>query len=139
LIERPAGRLTFALYAAQSYLDRRLPSASGDDFGRQDFIGYDRPLQKTAPAQRLLAQGARRFAFRCNSDYALEEAALQGQGICVLARAQGRTLSGLVELRTEMALPTIPVYLVFHKELRQVLRYRAVVAALQSALRQALA
>jgi DNA-binding transcriptional LysR family regulator len=141
LIERPAGRLTFALYAAQSYLDRRLPSArlSGDDFGRQDFIGYDGPLQKTAPAQWLLAQGALRFAFRSNSDYALEEAALQGQGICVLARAQGRTLSGLVELHTETVLPTLPVYLVFHKELRQVLRYRAVVAALQSALRHALA
>jgi hypothetical protein len=36
-------------------------------------------------------------------------------------------------------LPALPIYLVFHKELRNVPRYRLVIATLHEALRQALA
>jgi len=141
LIERGAGRLSFALYAAQSYVDRRLPSArlEGVEVARHDFIGYDGPLQQSTPAQWLLAQGVKRFSFRSNSDYAIEEAALNGQGICLLAKAQGRTLPSLIELGYSAPLPALPIYLVFHKELRNVPRYRLVIATLHEALRQALA
>ena len=142
LIERSVGRLELGLYAAQSYIDRRLRGAqlSASDFARHDFIGHDGPLQKTAQAQWLSARGATRFAFRSNSDYAIEEAALQGQGICILAKAQARASSTLVELDHQgPAIPALPVYLVFHRELRNIPRFRLVTQALESALRERLA
>jgi len=44
----------------------------------------------------------------------------------VLAKAQARDLPTLIELSSDSAPPSIPVYLVFHKELRNVPRYRVV-------------
>ncbi|MDB4975942.1 MAG: lysR [Myxococcaceae bacterium] len=141
LVERLVGRLQLGLYAARSYVDRRLREARLEraDFARHDFIGYHGPLQKTPQAEWLVAQGAQRFVFRSNSDYALEEATSQGQGICLLARAQARSLPALIELDHDLAAPSIPVYLVFHKELRNVPRHRLVIKALEAGLRQGLA
>ncbi|MFY0572328.1 hypothetical protein ACN28E_52005 [Archangium lansingense] len=70
--------------------------------------------------------------------FALEEAVEQGEGIGVLADAQGRTLPGLVRLDVDLPLPSVPVFLAFHKDLRQVPRVRLVVGALEAALRHAL-
>jgi DNA-binding transcriptional LysR family regulator len=141
LIERPVGRLELGLYAAQSYIDRRLRAAhlNASDFTRHDFIGHDGPLQKSAQAQWLSARGATNIVFRSNSDYAIEEAVLQGQGIGVLAKAQARALTTLVELDHEgPAIPAIPVYLVFHRELRNIPRFRLVTQALETTLRERL-
>jgi DNA-binding transcriptional LysR family regulator len=141
LIERSAGKLSFGLYVARSYLDRRLPAARVDraELARHDLIGYDGPLARTTPGQWWAEQGAKCFAFRSNSDHAIEEAIQQGQGIGLLAKAHARTLPSLVELRYDAPLPALPVYLVFHKELRNVARHRLVVSALADALRKALA
>jgi DNA-binding transcriptional LysR family regulator len=141
LIERPAGKLSFGLYAARSYVDRRLPAVrlEPSELARHDLIGYDGPLARALPGQWWHDQGVKRFAFRSNSDHAIEEAIQQGQGVGLLAKAHARTLPGLVELRYDRPLPLLPVYLVFHKELRHVARHRLVVSALAEALRKALA
>lgn len=140
LIERSVGRLALGLYAAQSYVDRRLRSARLDanDFARHDFVCHDGPASRNVQTSWLSERGATRLVFRSNSDHALEEATLQGQGICVLARAQARALPTLIELSCDVAPPSIPVYLVFHRELRNVPRYRVVTTALEAALRKAL-
>lgn len=139
LIERPVGQLTFGLYAAQSYVDRRLRAArlAHSDFPRHDFVGYDGAMQRTPIGRWLAEHGASRFTFRSNSDYALEEAVLRGQGIGLLARAQARSLP-LIALSFERALPSLPVFLVFHRELRHVPRYRLVIHSLDAALRRGL-
>ncbi len=141
LIERAVGRLRFALYASQSYVERRLRDGRlrAGDFERHDFVGYEGTLRRAPQQQWLEAQGARRFTFRTNSDSALQEAAEQGQGICAIAEAQGRAVPGLVKLDFEGAFPSVPVFLVFHKELRRVPRCRLVASALEAALRQGLA
>ncbi|PTL76289.1 LysR family transcriptional regulator [Vitiosangium sp. GDMCC 1.1324] len=140
LIERAVGRLRFALYASQSYIERRLRGGQlrAGDFERHDFVGYDGTMRKLPQEQWLLAQGAKRFPFRSNSDFALQEAAERGQGICLMAEAHGRTVDGLVRLDVDVALPSVPVFLVFHRELRNVPRVRVVVNTLEAALRHGL-
>lgn len=140
LIERAVGRLRFAPYASRSYVERRLRGGQlrAGDFERHDFVGFDGLLRKMPQEQWLLAQGAKRFPFRSNSELALQEAAERGQGICMLAEAHGRTVEELVRLDVDATLPSVPVFLVFHRELRTVPRVRVVVNALEAALRQGL-
>lgn len=140
LIERAVGKLRFALYASRSYVERRLLGGPlrAKDFERHDFIGYDGAMRKLPQEQWLIEQGAKRFPFRSNSDFALQEAAVRGQGLCVMAEAQGRTVEGLVRVDTEAMPPSVPVFLVFHRDLRNVPRIRVVVKALEAALRHGL-
>jgi DNA-binding transcriptional LysR family regulator len=140
LIERRVGRLQYGLYAAQTYVDRRLRGGQlkKGDFQRHDFLGYEGPLAQLPQAKWLVARGAQRFVFRTNSDFALETAACQGMGISVLADAAARGRAELVRLACDGEPPTAAVCLSFHRELRQVPRMRLVIDALDAALREAL-
>lgn len=137
LIERSVGRLTFGLFAAPSYVERRLRSAhlSLGDLSRHDFVGHDRAphLQH----QWLLRHGATRFVFRSNSDAALVEAAREGCGIALLAEAAVRG-SALVRLSLDAEPPSAPVFLAYHRDLRNVPRVRLVLDTLDAALRDGL-
>ncbi len=141
LVERLAGQLDFGLYAAQSYVERRLRSThvKAADLGRHDFVGYEGDLARVPQMQWLLAHGATRFPFLTSSDFALLEALEQGQGISLVAEALARDVPGLVRLDVDQPLPRTPVFIVFHRELRRVPRYRVVVAAFADAFRRALA
>jgi DNA-binding transcriptional LysR family regulator len=140
LVERSVGRLHFGLYAAQSYVDRRLRGGALklSDLERHDFVGLEGELAKLPHMRWLTGKGARRFVFRSNSDAALEEAACQGMGICALADAAARSRPELMRLTFDAELPSSPVYLAFHRELRQVPRVRLVIDALDAALREGL-
>jgi DNA-binding transcriptional LysR family regulator len=140
LVERRVGQLEFGLYASQGYVERRLRGGrlEAGDFERHDFVGYEGALERSPQMTWLTRHGARRFPFRSNSDFALEEAMEQGEGIWMMADAQGRTLPGLVRLDVDLPMPSMPVFLVFHKDLRQVPRVRLVVSALEAAIRHAL-
>lgn len=136
LIERKVGRLTFSLYASAEYVERRLRDGrvARGDFSRHDFVGFDRSQDKLPQAQWLVESGAERFTVRSNSDAAIVEATLAGQGIAVLSDAYARFQSGLVRLSSEAPLPQVPIYLAFHKELRNVPRVRVVIDALEAGL-----
>lgn len=140
VVARPVGRLAFSLYAAPSYLDRRLRGTqlARAELARHDFVGHDRSLASHGQTRWLAAMGAVRFVFRSNSDLALIEATLQGQGIAMLPDAAVRHLPGLVRLVIEPAPPSSPIYLAFHRELRQVPRIRLVIDTLAEALRAGL-
>lgn len=139
LVERAVGRLHFGLYAATSYIERRLRGGriAPGDFGRHDFVGYDSAPRGSQMAW-LMAQGAKRFAFKTNSDFALQEAMQQGLGVGLLADAQARNEPELVRLAFDGELPSAPIFLVFHKELWRVPRMKLVVQALDAALRTGL-
>ncbi|HEY6878860.1 MAG TPA: LysR substrate-binding domain-containing protein, partial [Polyangiales bacterium] len=141
LVERPAGRLQLGLYAAHSYVERhlRIPRIERRDFAHHDFVSQDGPPARSVQKKWLTEHGATRFVFRSNSDHAIEEAVLQGEGICLMAKSSARPLPTLVELRCDVALPTVPVYVVFHRELRNVPRFRVVARELGTALRECLA
>lgn len=140
LVERAIGRLRFALYAAPSYVERRLrtPRLKAQDFGQHDFVGYEGVLSRLPHNQWLERNRAKRFVIRTNSDFAIQEAALRGQGIALLAQPLGRTLP-LVQLETDVEPPFLPVFLAYSRELRRVPRIRLVAETLASALRRGLA
>lgn len=140
LVERRLGTIRFALYASQSYVDRRLPSATlrPGELGRHDFVGVEGALRKLPQHQFLEAEGAARFPFRTNSAAGLLEATRGGQGIAILADIVGRQ-EGLVPLRFDRAMPEVPVYLVSHREARRAPRIQLVARALEAAVRGRLA
>ena len=140
VVERSVGRLTFGLYASQSYVDRRLRGGRllVQDFARHDFVGLDAAVDKQEPNQWLASRGAARFVFRSNSDFALQEATEHGQGVCLLPDAVVRSVPGLVRLDVDAELPSSSVYLAFHRERRNVPRVRAVIDCLAGALRDGL-
>jgi DNA-binding transcriptional LysR family regulator len=140
LVERLMGRIQLGLYAAPSYVERRLQTArvKSADLARHDVIGWEGPGAQVPPMNWLEAQGATQLVFRSNSYYGILEAALQGQGIAVLADAGGRGLPGLVRLEADVELPAVPIYLVFHREVRRVPRVRLVVDSLAAALSEVL-
>lgn len=136
LIERAVGRLHFGFFAAPSYVERRLRDGRlrVADFGRHDFLTYEGELARTPQGRWLAARGITRAVVRTNSDLALQSACEAGQGVALLALAQVMGTQ-LVQLEVDAAPPPVPVYLVFHRELRQVARVRLVLDALTRAFR----
>jgi DNA-binding transcriptional LysR family regulator len=126
----------FGLYASDSYVQRRLRGGriAVADFARHDFIGHEGALAAMAQTAWLAARGATRFVFRSNSDFALLEATVQGQGICMLPEATSRAIPDVMRLEVDAELPSSPVFLAYHRELRHVPRVRVVLDALSAAL-----
>jgi DNA-binding transcriptional LysR family regulator len=139
LVERTAGRLRFSLYAASSYLDRRLRGGRLEptDLPHHDVLGYLGLPAQGAQQRWLEAQGVERFVLKTNSDVALGQAVADGQGLAVLPDALARELP-VERVSYPHAPPVTPVYLAFHRGLRTEPRIRAVVSALGEALRSAL-
>jgi DNA-binding transcriptional LysR family regulator len=143
LIERPVGRLRFGLYAAPDYIERRWgtrqPSLTAAGLPAHDFVGFDKSLQGLPQAAFLTDKGAHRLVFRSNSDQAQLDAVEQGQGIGVLPCAVADVMPTLVRIPFDATLPSAPIFLVYHRDVRRVPCCRFVLDALAPALRQGLA
>ncbi|MDC0721283.1 LysR family transcriptional regulator [Nannocystis bainbridge] len=139
LIERRLGVLHLGLFASQAYVERRLRGARlrPGDYERHDFIGHSQAMPRQRELEEwLVARGAKHFPFRSNSMQAIHEATERGQGIAMMAEVVGRELDNVVRIEIEEPLPSVTVWLVYHRELRQVPRIRAVVAALEELFHQ---
>ena len=140
LVQRLLGNVRCHLYASQGYVERRLHTAriKPTDLLRHDVIGWEGPGTQMPAKRWLESRGAKNFVLRSNSYQAILEATLQGQGIAVLAIVPQETPPGLVRLEIEAELPQVPVYLVYHRDVRRVPRVRLVADALTAALRERL-
>ncbi len=138
VIERPLGRLRFALYGSKDYVGRRLrgPLLKQEDVGRLDFIGWLGALERLPQARWLAGLGVRAQAFRASTDALVLEAARQGQGLAVLAELVGDAEPTLQRVETDRAPLEVPVFLVFHRALRDVARVRLVSDAIEAAFRR---
>lgn len=134
LVERRLGALRLGVYASQTYVERRLRGARlrAGDFERHDFIGHSLGGRRRNVADEwLAANGAKNFPFRSNSMMSILEATRRGQGITILPEVLGRELSNTVRIEVDDPPPPLTIWLVYHRELRQVPRIRAVAAALE--------
>jgi DNA-binding transcriptional LysR family regulator len=140
VIERPLGRLRFALYASKDYVERRLrsPTVRLADLSRLDFIGWLGPLERLPQARWLEALGVRSWAFRASADAVVLEAARHSQGLALLAEQVGDADSTLQRVEAPGAPLEVPVWLVLHRALRDVPRVRAVASAIDAAFRHRL-
>ena len=140
LVQRLLGNVRCHLYASQGYVERRLHTAriKPTDLLRHDVIGWEGPGTQMPAKSWLESRGAKNVVLRSNSYPAILEATLQGQGIAVLAIVPQETPPGLVRLEIEAELPQVPVYLVYHRDVRRVPRVRLVADTLTAALRERL-
>ncbi|MFV8752343.1 LysR family transcriptional regulator [Nannocystaceae bacterium ST9] len=136
LVEKHVGTFRLSLYASAEYVQRNLPTRKlgKHDAARHPFIGLDSRWKDLPHERWMVSLGATRFPFRSSSVAAIVEAATQGAGIAALVDQVGRN-AGLVRIDVDVAGPTQPFYLVYHRELRKVPRIRAVVAAMEAYLR----
>ncbi len=137
VVHRSVGRVTFGLYAAPSYVERRLRGVrlTPEDFARHDFLGHDDP--KTTQTGWLRERGATRFVIRSNSDLVLLDAAACGEGIALVADSSARGVPGLLRLEVDAPFPSLPVYVAYQRDLRKIPRVRAVVEAMAAAISEA--
>ncbi|MGE0792366.1 MAG: LysR family transcriptional regulator [Sandaracinaceae bacterium] len=139
IVEKRLGRAHLALFAARSYVERRLPSArlGRDAAAGHDWVGLDRSLARLPSERWMREYGATRFVLRSPSAAAVEEALLAGMGLGVQAVGHGVALD-LVRIETESLPPPLDVYLAYHRDARKTPRVRVVVRELETELRRAL-
>ncbi len=131
LIARRTGQVTVTACAHRDYLQTRgTPQEAGDLFAHE-LISDDR----TGAIERGFAAAGHpldpdRIALRTDDLMAYWAAVRAGLGIGFVARYMLREDPGVVALLPGLSLPTLPVWLVVHREIRSVRRVRAVFDAL---------
>jgi DNA-binding transcriptional LysR family regulator len=127
LVARKVGRLGFALYASAGYLARRGPLRPGRALDGHELIDDDEEQSWAAEVKwsRALTQGAR-VAARMQTWQGRMVAAEAGAGIAVLPCLLGDASRALRRLGRPEDVLFQELWLLVHRELRQVARIRVV-------------
>lgn len=138
LVEKHVVTLRFALFASRDYVRRRLPDARlrRAEAAAHTFIGLDGQWKHLPQEQWMASLGARRFVFRSSAIEAIEEATREGSGLAALLE-QPACHADLVRIETETTGPSQPLYLVYHRDSRNVPQVRAVLNAIEASLKKA--
>lgn len=132
LVMRKAAEFRLALYAAKPYLARR-GAPRLDDLAAHEFVDYDaNPMIRNHLAARGLAP---RLRARVDDQVVNWRLVVAGAGIGAQQCAIGDAEPEVERVLTEAALPSLPVWLVCHEELRRSARMRRVFDFLAEALK----
>ncbi|MCO6188109.1 LysR family transcriptional regulator [Rhizobium sp. L1K21] len=129
--------LVMGTYAHRNYLSRfgtpRHAEALYD--GSHRLIGFDRdPLILNAMAERGFRGDRSMFTFRTDDQVAYWELIRAGAGIGFGSRWIARQMTGIVRILPDLELPTLPMWLASHQELRHSLKIRRAMDFLRAAL-----
>ncbi len=139
LIARRIGTVTFGAFAHEDYLRRRGTPREPADLLHHDLIGDDRNRDILAGFAALgLPVSREHFALRTDHIGVYWQAVRAGLGIGFLAHHLVRYDPRVLQVMPSLTMPTLPVWLVVHRELRTSQRIRAVHAFLAQALPTAL-
>lgn len=126
LIARKIGEIELGLFASQSYITRAGLPERIKDIGNHTLLGYDRSdLMIRGIAQFGLDIKREDFAFRVDDQVAYLEALRAGVGIGAAQKRQAEVYE-LVEVFSDLKIPSLPVWLAAHSELRTSARVRRV-------------
>ena len=127
LVVRRIGTMAFGLYGAASYLQRHGTPEKTTDLPRHLFIGYGEQLSHLEENRWLEAlAGDARFILRSDDTFTRQAAADVALGLAVLPHVLAQRSSQLQQVLDMEALPSKPIWLVVHQDLRHVARVRAV-------------
>ncbi|MCZ8233741.1 MAG: LysR family transcriptional regulator [Inhella sp.] len=119
LVARQLGEVAVVACAHESYLARRGTPRSPTELAGHTLVGMDRDegiLQGFAAAGSPLAR--EHFALRTDDQVAYAALVMAGAGIGFVARYLVDSTPGLVPLLPELPTPSLPAWLVVHREIR---------------------
>ena len=135
---RKVGDLRLGMFAAESYVARRGAPQSFEEFRDHDIIGYDRGDQIIRGFRAAgLDVGRRFFSFRCDNQVVCWRMVVAGYGIGFNQISIGEAEPRVTRLAVDARLPSLPVWLTAHSELKTSHRVRRVFDFLADALGQA--
>jgi DNA-binding transcriptional LysR family regulator len=127
VIARRVGQVTIGTYAHRDYLRRRGIPKEPVDLLQHDLLSGDKDdaLERGAAALGLLLP-PNRIVLRTDDLIAYSAAVRAGLGIGFIADYIGRTDNTLVPLLPTLNIPSLPMWLVVHREIRSNQRIKAV-------------
>lgn len=136
LVVRKITDIELGTFAAKSYLARRGRPDRPDELPDHDLVGYDRG-EDIIRVMRAMGFAAERstFKFRTDSQIVGWEAIRAGVGIGFMQREIGEADPLVERILPELELPTLPMWLAMHRDVRTSPRVRRVADFLAAALR----
>lgn len=140
IVTRHIGDIKMGVFAAHSYLERKGLPHNTEDMLHHDMVGYD-SNDLIVRTMRDLGWPIRRgsFAVRCDNQATYWELVRMGCGIGFSQATIGRAEPLVRELKFDINIPPLPVWLAAHQAMRQTPRIRRVWDLLADGLRQHLA
>jgi len=137
LVARKVTDIPLCLCAAKSYLDRRGRPLQPSDLAQHALIGFDRSDEMIhAFAAFGVPVGRSTFRFRSDNQIVLLEALRAGNGIGVIQEPLADRDPLVEKLLPGLPLPTLPVWLAVHRDVRNSVRIRRVLDFLHQELKR---
>lgn len=137
LVARKVTDIALCACAATSYVERRGRPETSADIVNHDIVGFDRDdsiIRGFAAAGIALERSA--FRFRCDNQIVHWQAVRAGNGIGFTQRPLVDREPLVEPLLPDLGLPSLPVWLAMHRDVRGSLRIRRVVDFLHEALKR---
>lgn len=132
--QRRVGRIELGLYASPAYLARTGATTFAAHGAGHALITMTEELGDVARTWLLTHAKAARIVARTNGREPMATLAVAGVGVACLPRIIGDATPGLRPLTPPVPLPTRPLWLGVHRDMRHVPRVRATIDALAEAL-----
>jgi DNA-binding transcriptional LysR family regulator len=134
LVARKLGELPLAIYGHRDYLaGRRTPSVT--TMGEHQWVGYDRSDQMLRGFRAAGFEVTREFfGFRCDNQIVAWQAVVAGMGLGIGMKRVAQRSPQLREVLHHVPVPSLPLWLTAHRELRHTPRLTTVFDALAAAL-----
>lgn len=138
LVVKKLGDMTMGLYASKAYLERWGTPSSVSELARHRVIGYGDRLAGLEENRWLLAHAKPELqVLRSDSTSTRLRATLAGVGIAIQPQRFSLSNPQLQQLLADVVLPAHEMWLVYHQDLRELARVRALAEFIVASLADA--